>query len=239
MVDKINELEKKYDDILNDFLNAVSNEINIFEENKRIAVDNYACTLSKRIVKMMSENYNIKVEEKIISESVTNDLNKVIVNYNKKYEEQLFNYDIIEAILNDDIEQQQKGAKLNEYLKNIKTSYLTEPNFIKSLNETFTKRIFVRMVNDKLIVNKEDSNKIINNIYFNVKDETTNFTSDLNEKFVNTSIRVSSMGQKIIEAIAQLEMLIRYKKQDGEDELEYTSRISRLKNTYNDEEMGD
>ena len=239
-MDKIVELEEKYKDIINDFLNVVSDEIDRFEDSKKIAIDNYACTLSNRIVNMMMDNYEIKVDTKLVNESIVADLNKVISNYNKKYEEQLFNYDVIEAILNDDIPEKEKGLKLNEYLKGIKTSYLMDANFIKSLNEAFTKRIFVRMVNAKLIVNKEDSNKIVNNIYFNVKDESSSFTSELNDKFVNTSNKINSMGQKIIEAIAQLEMLVKYKKQENEDELEYTSRISRLKNTlYNDKEIGD
>lgn len=240
MVDKISELEKKYDDILNDFLDIVNNLLSNFNDNKRIAIENYSYNVSNKIVEMMKNEYDVEVDSSLINDSVVEDLNKVINSYNKKYEEQFLNYNVIEAILNDDISKKERGQKLDEYLKSIKSSYLMESVFIKNLNETFTKRIFIRMVNAKLNINKDDSNKILNSIFEIVKDETYNFTSSVNDKFVDTNIKINTMGQKLIEAIAQLEMLLKYKKQDNEDELEYTSRISRLKNTlYSDDEIGD
>jgi len=239
MVDKISELEKKYDNLSSDYLDISSSLLSNFNDNKKIATENYAYNISNKIVEMMKKDYDIEVEGYLINDSLLEDLDKVINNYNKKYEEQFLNYNVLEAILNDDISKKERGQKLDEYLKSIKSSYLTESIFIKNLNETFTKRIFIRMVNAKLNINKDDSNKILNSIFEIVKDETYSFTNDVNEKFVDTNIKINTMGQKLIEAIAQLEMLLKYKRQDNENELEYTSRISRLKDTYNSDEIGD
>ena len=232
MIKEINKLELEYNEIINKFLVVLNKELDKFEKNKNIAIENYAYVLSRKILNDMEEKYDLKLDVSLINDGLISDLNKVINNYDEKYKDNLIDYSYVEDLMMGNDNNKDKCIKLDEYLKNIKSSYLMEEKFISNLNETFTKRIFVRMVNASSDINKDDSKKILNSIYINVKDDSFGFLSEINDSYVDTNTKINCMSQKITEAMAQLEMLTSYKEQD--EEVEYTSRMSRLKEKISD-----
>lgn len=240
---EIIKLEEQFQELSNKYLSVLNNEIKHFDKDKTILIENYAFVLSKKILSILKEQYDVKIDVSIINDGIIQDMNKVILNYNNKYSSELINYTVLEDLVMDSsLENKTKYKKVNEYLNTIKKNYMMENNFLNNLNETFTKRILTRIMNTKPGITKEEMVKLANNIYVNVKNESFGFINDLNEKYMENQNRISTITKKINEAMAQLELLKPYKKLENEDEIEYTSRISRLKNiieNYDDEQEGE
>lgn len=235
---EILELEKRFDDLISKYLEIVNEEIRNFSKNKTLLVENYAFVLSKKVLKKIDEDFDIKIDVSIINDGIIGDMNKVIENYNIKHQNELIDYIKIEdTMLENSMDNKQKCKNVNEYLNNIRKQYMMDNNFINNLNETFTKRILTRILNTKPAISKEDVTSLANNIYVNVKNESFGFISELNDNYTNYYNNILSITKKICEAMAQLEMLKPYKKLDNEDELTYTSRISRMKNIIEDYDL--
>lgn len=235
---EILELEKRFDDLISKYLEIVNEEIRNFSKNKTLLVENYAFVLSKKVLKKIDEDFDIKIDVSIINDGIIGDMNKVIENYNIKHQNELIDYIKIEdTMLENSMDNKQKCKNVNEYLNNIRKQYMMDNNFINNLNETFTKRILTRILNTKPAISKEDITSLANNIYVNVKNESFGFISELNDNYTNYYNNILSITKKICEAMAQLEMLKPYKKLDNEDELTYTSRISRMKNIIEDYDL--
>lgn len=235
---EILELEKRFDDLISKYLEIVNEEIRNFSKNKTLLVENYAFVLSKKVLKKIDEDFDIKIDVSIINDGIIGDMNKVIENYNIKHQNELIDYIKIEdTMLENSMDNKQKCKNVNEYLNNIRKQYMMDNNFINNLNETFTKRILTRILNTKPAISKENITSLANNIYVNVKNESFGFISELNDNYTNYYNNILSITKKICEAMAQLEMLKSYKKLDNEDELTYTSRISRMKNIIEDYDL--
>lgn len=235
---EILELEKRFDDLISKYLEIVNEEIRNFSKNKTLLVENYAFVLSKKVLKKIDEDFDIKIDVSIINDGIIGDMNKVIENYNIKHQNELIDYIKIEdTMLENSMDNKQKCKNVNEYLNNIRKQYMMDNNFINNLNETFTKRILTRILNTKPAISKENITSLANNIYVNVKNESFGFISELNDNYTNYYNNILSITKKICEAMAQLEMLKPYKKLDNEDELTYTSRISRMKNIIEDYDL--
>lgn len=226
----INRFEEKFSALMDKYLSVVNDTLNSFQKQRDISIENYSFNLSHKIMNNILENYNFKMDISIISDGLNADLKKVIANYNTKYEKEIINYTNIEDIfMNDEYTDKDKCVENLNYLGNLKENYLMENNFVNNLNETFTKRIMTRILNTKPNITKEESNKLINEIYVNVKDESFGFLNNINEAYVKCNNDILAVSRKLSEAMAQMELLRPFIKSQNETELEYTTRISRLK----------
>ena len=185
---------------------------------------------------VIKERYNINIDISIISDGIISDLNKVIINYNTKYENDIINYTKIEDIFMDsDISVRDRCRNIVNYLSVLTNTYLLDEKFIANVNEIFAKRITTRILNTKPDISKDDSIRLLNNIYVLAKQETYGLMSKINDNYLEVYRHISSISNKLSEAMAQMELLKPYIENDKP--LNRESRVERYKDCL--EEAGD
>ena len=135
---EILKLEEQFEELSNKYLSIVNSELKNFDKDKTILIENYAFVLSKKILTILKEEYDIKFDVSIINDGIIQDMNKVILNYNNKYSNELINYTKLEDIVMDSsLDNKEKYKNVSNYFNDIKKSYMMENNFLNNLNETF------------------------------------------------------------------------------------------------------
>ena len=224
----VKRMEDKFNSLMDKYLSVVNSEIKHYEKEKSIQIENYAFDLSRKITMLIKEKYNINIDVSIISDGIQLDFNKVIMNYNTKYENEIINYTKIEDIFMDsEVSDRDRCKNILAYLGDLKESYLLEDKFISNVNEIFAKRITTRILNTKPNISKEDSLRLLNNIYVIVKSQTFGVISNINDYYIKLNSNVSTISQKLSEAMAQMELLKPYLNEEKPDS--HRSRVEKYK----------
>ena len=227
-MNNVRRIEDKFNSLMDKYLSVVNSEIKTYEKEKSIVIENYAYELSRKILMLLKEKYDIKVDISLISDGIQIDLNKVIMNYNTKYENVIINYTKIEDIFMDtDNTPRDRCKNILSYLGDLKESYLLEDKFLSNLNEIFAKRITTRILNTKPNVSKDDSLRLLNNIYVIVKSESFGLINKINDYYIKLNSNVSTISQKLSEAMAQMELLKPY--MGDETAVNHVSRVEKYK----------
>lgn len=228
---EIKRLEDKFNALMDKYLSVVNSEIKKYEKEKTILIENYAFDLSHKIMEEIKNNYHFNIDISIISDGIITDMNKVIISYNKKYENEIINYTNIEDLfMEDSLPFHDRCLNILRYLEELKDSYLMETPFINNINETFAKRITTRILNTKPDISKEESIRLLNTIYGFLKNHTYSFVSELNELYIKINSNVSTISHKLSEAMAQMELLNPYLEEEKEDLDIHQSRVDKFRN---------
>lgn len=223
----VKRMEDKFNSLMDKYLSVVNSEIKHFEKEKSVSIENYAYELARHVLSLIKDKYNINIDVSIIADGTQMDLNKVIINYNTKYESEVINYTKIEDIfLDSDVSVRDRCKNILDYLNGLKDSYLLEDKFISNLNEIFAKRITTRILNTKPDISKDDSIRLLNNVYALVKNKTFGLINKINDDYVTLNSNVLVISQKLSEAMAQVELLKPYM---GEDSVNHVSRVEKYK----------
>lgn len=232
---ELKRLEDKFNSLIDKYLFIVNDEIKKYEKNKTILIENYVFNLSHKIMTEIKNNYHFNVDISIISDGTIMDINKVIINYNNKYENQIINYTNIEDLfMEDSLSIHDRCLNILNYLSDAKDSYMMENDFINNLNQTLAKRITTRILNDKPDINKSESIQLLNTIYSYLKNDTYGFLSELNELYIKMNSNISTVSHKLSEAMAQMELLNPYLEEENEDVTDHHSRVEKFKNLDED-----
>ena len=224
----VKRMEDRFNSLMDKYLSVVNSEIKHYEKEKSIQIENYAFDLSRKISMLLKERYNINIDVSLIADGIQTDFSKVILNYNTKYENEIINYTKIEDIFMDsEVSYRDKCRNILSYLGDLKESFLLEDKFINNLNEIFAKRITTRILNTKPNISKEDSLRLLNNIYVIVKSQTFGLINNINECYIKLNSNVSTISQKLSEAMAQMELLKPYLNE--ETEVGHRSRVEKYK----------
>lgn len=232
---ELKRLEDKFNVLIDKYLSVVNSEIKKYEKNKAILIENYVFNLSHKIMDEIKNNYHFNIDMSIISDGTIVDINKVIINYNNKYESQIINYTNIEDLFMDDsLSIHDRCLNILNYLSNAKDSYMMENDFINNLNQTFAKRITTRIMNYKPDIDKNESIKLLNTIYSYLKNDTYGFLSELNDLYIKTNSNILTISHKLSEAMAQMELLNPYLEEENEDINNHSSRVEKFRNLDDD-----
>ena len=237
MMNDVRRMEDKFNSLMDKYLSVVNSEVKHYEKEKSVLIENYAFELSRHILSLIKDKYNINIDVSLIADGIQLDLNKVIINYNTKYENEIINYTKIEDIFMDaDVSDRDKCKNILDYLNSLKESYLMEDKFINNMNEIFAKRITTRILNTKVELSKDDSLRLLNNIYALVKNKTFGLIDRINDTYVKLNSNVYTISQKLSEAMAQMELLKPYM---GDDNVaSHASRVEKYKDCL-EEDDGD
>lgn len=232
----VKRMEDKFNSLMDKYLSVVNSEIKHYEKEKSVAIENYAYELARHVLSLIKDKYNINIDVSIIADGTQMDLNKVIINYNTKYENEIINYTKIEDIfLDSDTSVRDRCKNILDYLNDLKKSYLLEDKFISNLNEIFAKRITTRILNTKPDISKDDSIRLLNNVYALVKNKTFGLINKINNYYTTLNSNVIVISQKLSEAMAQVELLKPYM---GEESVTRESRVEKYKDCL-EEDDGD
>ena len=96
----VKRMEDKFNSLMDKYLSVVNSEIKHYEKEKSVSIENYSFELARHILSLIKDKFNINIDVSIIADGTQLDLNKVIINYNTKYENEIINYTKIEDIFN-------------------------------------------------------------------------------------------------------------------------------------------
>ena len=223
----VKRMEDKFNSLMDKYLSVVNSEIKHYEKEKSVAIENYSFELARHILSLIKDKFNINIDVSIIADGTQLDLNKVIINYNTKYENEIINYTKIEDIfMAADQSDRDRCKNILDYLGGLKETYLLEDKFINNLNEIFAKRITTRILNTKPDISKDDSIRLLNNVYALVKNKTFGLVNKINDYYTTLNSNVFVISKKLSEAMAQLELLKPYM---GEESVNHESRVQKYK----------